>query len=224
MEKPVNTLNKSNCHLVVADTQFLIRVALKELLKLKFSTVHVFETREDLNSFLQDGSVDLLILDYKLYDFDDISEIEHLKNKFPQVNILILSDGLNQADMKELNAAGIKNFLLKTTDETELFRAIECTMAGKNYYSDELLDLILDTKKKIHPDTVFSLTMAEMEIVRLIAEGLTAKEIATNKYISFHTVMSHRKNIFRKLGVTNASELIMFAIRKGWIDNIEYYI
>ena len=53
---------------------------------------------------------------------------------------------------------------------------------------------------------------------------MTTKEIAAQKHISFHTVMTHRKNIFRKLNVNSSSELIMFAIKAGWIDNIEYYI
>jgi len=60
--------------------------------------------------------------------------------------------------------------------------------------------------------------------VKLIAEGLTTKEIANRKHLSFHTVNTHRKNIFRKLNVSNTSELIMFAIKSGWIENIEYYI
>jgi DNA-binding CsgD family transcriptional regulator len=68
------------------------------------------------------------------------------------------------------------------------------------------------------------LTASEIEIVKLIASGLTAKEIALKRHISFHTVNTHRKNIFRKLGVSNSSELIMLAIKSGWIDNIEYYI
>jgi DNA-binding NarL/FixJ family response regulator len=58
----------------------------------------------------------------------------------------------------------------------------------------------------------------------LIANGMTTKEIAQRKNISHHTVSTHRKNIFRKLEVTSASELIMSAIKAGWIDNIEYYI
>ena len=68
------------------------------------------------------------------------------------------------------------------------------------------------------------LTSSEIEIVRLIAGGMTTKEIAEKKNISFHTVNTHRKNIFRKLSVSNTSELIIHAIKSGWIDNIEYFI
>ena len=68
------------------------------------------------------------------------------------------------------------------------------------------------------------MTVSEIEIVKMIANGLTTKEIASKRNISHHTVNTHRKNIFRKLEVTNASELIILAIKSGWIDNIEYYI
>ena len=78
-------------------------------------------------------------------------------------------------------------------------------------------------KKPAVDDTVH-LTGSEIEIVRLIAGGLTTKEIASRKNISFHTVNTHRKNIFRKMDVSNASELIIQSIKAGWIDNIEYFI
>ena len=79
-----------------------------------------------------------------------------------------------------------------------------------------------DSKQVIEDST--QLTTSEIEIVRLITGGMTTKEIAEKKCISFHTVNTHRKNIFRKLNVSNASELIIRAIKSGWIDNIEYFI
>jgi DNA-binding CsgD family transcriptional regulator len=79
-------------------------------------------------------------------------------------------------------------------------------------------------EKKFSSEETGQLTASEIEIVRLVAEGLTTKEIAIRKHISFHTVATHRKNIFRKLGVTNASELLMYAIKAGIIDTIEYHI
>jgi DNA-binding NarL/FixJ family response regulator len=98
-------------------------------------------------------------------------------------------------------------------------------MQGKKYYSDEVLDLLVNSKSErdeVAPGS--GLTPAEIEITKLIASGMTTKEIAAQKHVSFHTVMSHRKNIFRKLNINNTSELIMYAIRTGLIDNIEYYI
>ncbi len=88
-----------------------------------------------------------------------------------------------------------------------------------------MLDLLFEFNEKKGPgEESGQLTASEMEIVRLISEGLTTKEIASRKYISFHTVITHRKNIFRKLGVSSVSELIMYAIKSGWINIIEYHI
>jgi DNA-binding NarL/FixJ family response regulator len=85
--------------------------------------------------------------------------------------------------------------------------------------------MIIDAdKKKSNPFDYNQLTTSEIEIVKLIAQGLTTKQIALQKYISFHTVMTHRRNILRKLGVSNASELIMYAVSSGLIDTIEYHI
>ena len=99
------------------------------------------------------------------------------------------------------------------------------TCALPIYYTPDLLDLVVDNSEVPQIDEESrNLTHSEIEIVKLIASGYTTKEIAGQRNVSFHTVNTHRKNIFRKLGVNNASELIMQAIKSGWIDNIEYYI
>ena len=82
-------------------------------------------------------------------------------------------------------------------------------------------------EKKSKPDSsksVFHLTNAEIEIIKLIAQGLTTKEIAAKKILSYHTIITHRKNIFKKLEINNTSELVMFAIKTGIVDILEYYI
>jgi len=85
--------------------------------------------------------------------------------------------------------------------------------------------LIIDPdEKRVFSGELNQLTASETEIVRLIAQGMTTKEIAAQKFLSFHTVMTHRRNILRKLGVSNASELIMYAVSSGIIDTIEYNI
>jgi DNA-binding NarL/FixJ family response regulator len=127
--------------------------------------------------------------------------------------------------MVEINKAGINNIILKTAGREEIFEALLATLNGRKYYSSELLDLLFDSgEKKNQGEEPGQLTNTEMEIVRYISEGLTTKEIAQRKFISVHTVITHRKNIFRKLGVSSVSELIMYALRAGWINLIEYHI
>jgi len=151
--------------------------------------------------------------------------LKSIREKYPQLSVLILTNVISKAEFAGLSKVGIKNIIYKTADKEEIFNAIESTMKGKKYYSDEILDLFLDlNENKYTVEDPKHLTASEIEIVKLIADGLTTKEIAAKRNISYHTVNTHRKNIFKKVEVSNASELTMLAIKSGWIENIEYYI
>jgi DNA-binding NarL/FixJ family response regulator len=185
----------------------------------------VVANKSELLRNLNHENTFLLIVDYALFDFESYADLTQIKKKFSKVQILVLTNSISKAELLELNAAGIKNIIYKTIDEEELFEAINATLKKKKYYSAELLDMLFEiNEKKNSIEETVQLTNTETEIVRLVAEGLTTKDIAARKNISFHTVITHRKNIFKKLGVSSASELIMYAIKAGWIDNIEYFI
>jgi DNA-binding NarL/FixJ family response regulator len=212
---------------IIADSQFLITESLKYILISDghFNVKNIVEEKVELLRELESGQISLLIIDHSLIDIPGISELKEIIKRFPDLKVLILTNNLSKSELNELNTNGFNNVILKTTDKTELREAINSTLKGKKYYSNELFDLFFDvTKRNNNAEENRLLTNSEIEIVRLIADGMTTKEIAAHKFISFHTVMSHRKNIFRKLSVTSVSELIMYAIKAGWIDNIEYYI
>lgn len=213
--------------LLIADSQYLITESLKFILEStgNFKVYKVVTEKTELIKALKIGNINLLILDHTLIDIAGISELKELKGSFPDLKILVLSNSVSKAEMVELNSAGINDIILKTADKEELLEALDSTLKGKKYYSNELLDLLFEVNEKRNiTEETGQLTMSELEIVRLISEGFTTKEIASHKFISFHTVISHRKNIFRKLGVTSISELIMYSIKAGWINTIEYHI
>ncbi len=220
-------MNRSVNKIVIADTQFLVVEALKSLLgnDERFSITGIVNSQYELRKVLDREPCQLLITDNALLDYDSLHDLQEIRHMFPHLSILILTNILTKAEFTELSKAGIKNIIYKTADRDEVLSAIEAACKGKKYYSDNILDMILEmgeSKSVLEEPT--QLTSSEIEIVRLIANGLTTKEIATRKNISFHTVNTHRKNIFRKMGVCSASELIIHAIKAGWIDNIEYYI
>lgn len=222
-------MNKSETPvpLLIADSQFLITESLKVILQGQgcFKIIQIVTEKSELIKILELENIPLLILDYALIDIGSISELREIKNSFPELKILAMSNIISKADLVELNSAGIIDIILKTAGREEVLEAVDATLKSKKYYSNELLDLLLESneRKNISEETG-QLTVSELEIVRLIADGFTTKEIASRKFISFHTVISHRKNIFRKLGVNSISELIMYAIRAGWINTIEYHI
>ena len=213
--------------IVIADTQFLVVEALTTLLGSDelWSLVGSANSTYELLKVLRNESCQLLITDPALLDYDGITELQKLMEEFQTLTVLILTNSLTKAEFTELNKIGIKNIIFKTAERDEILSAVEAALKGKKYYGDEILDMILesnDSKQVIEESA--HLTISELEIVRLITGGMTTKEIAEKKCISFHTVNTHRKNIFRKLNVSNASELIIRAIKSGWIDNIEYFI
>lgn len=220
-------MNNPEFKIVIADTQFLVVEALKSLFanNERFSIAGIVTKKNELLKVLEKKNCQLLIAEIVLPGFDTPRDLQIIKQQFPNLPILILTNSISKVEFVELTKVGIKNILYKTADKDEILSAIDLTIKGKKFYSGEVLDLILELgeTKSVMEDNV-QLTSSEVEIVKLIAGGMTTKEIAEKKCISFHTVNTHRKNIFRKLGVSNASELIIRAIKSGWIDNIEYYI
>jgi DNA-binding NarL/FixJ family response regulator len=212
--------------IIIADNQFLIVESLQKLLSDSFNgtTGDIVSNKYDMVRILKQYPRVLLILDPNLMDFDNLSELRGILQEH-KCKVLVLTNILSKNDITELIAAGIKNILLKTAEREEILTALRSTLAGKKYFCQEALDIFTEIapEKGLVKETG-SLTHTETEIVKCIAEGLTTKQIAMHKHISFHTVMTHRKNIFRKLNVNNASELVMYAIRAGIIDTIEYHI
>jgi DNA-binding NarL/FixJ family response regulator len=213
--------------IIIADHQFLIVESLKILLETdeRFAVTAVVSSRTELLKALDSFNKGLLITDFALIDYTGIADLKEISLKHPGVYVLILTGPVTRSEFKQLTTAGFKNIIYKTADREEILAAVELTLKGKKYYSEELFDFLTESGNNKHAvENPGRLTFSEIEIIKLIASGLTAKEIALKRHISFHTVNTHRKNIFRKIGVSNTSELIMAAIKAGWIDNIEYYI
>lgn len=220
-------MNNPSGKILIADTQFLVVKSLKMLLESdhRFVVSAVVNSKFELFKVLEHELCGLLITDFNLIDFDSLDDLQRIKRTFPNIAILILTNSISKTEFTELSKIGIKNIIYKTADREEILAAVDAAVKGKKYFAEEILDMILEQgDSRQIPEEPTHLTNSEIEIVRMIVGGLTTKEIANQKNISFHTVNTHRKNIFRKMGVCNASELIILAIKAGWIDNIEYFI
>jgi DNA-binding NarL/FixJ family response regulator len=227
MNKPYTEIMTSSIkHILIADNQYLVSRSLAELLseKYHFTVKEIVTNRKDLERSVQEGNLSLMIIDVNHFDFEGPADIKNVicSGSTP---VLVLTNSLTRSELAGLDSVGIKNILFKSSGESEILTAVDLALQGKKYYGREVMEILLEKgewKKGLHETS--SLTAAEIEIVKLIAEGMTTKEIASRKNVSFHTIMTHRKNIFRKARVNNASELVMFAIRAGIIDTIEYQI
>lgn len=211
-------MTSSEKQVLIADNQYLISRSLAELLSEKYQFIvrEIVTSRKDLERFVKEGQLSLLIIDVNHFDFKDPSELKNVIGS-GSIPVLVLTNSLTRSELAGLDSIGIKNILFKSSNETEILTAVDLALQGKKFYGREVMEILLEKGNT-------SLTASEIEIVKLIAEGMTTKEIASRKNVSFHTIMTHRKNIFRKARVNNASELVMFAIRAGIIDTIEYQI
>lgn len=214
-------------NVIIADSQFLVVETLKRVIggDDRFVLAGVAGTRYELTNLLETIPDGLLIVDIYTLDFTGLDDVQVIRDKYPDIRILILTNAITKAEFQALTKLGIKNIIYKNVDKDELLSCIQAALKGKKFYSEEIIDLYLDlSQSKYAVDEPKNLTTSEIEIVRMIANGLTTKEIASKRNISLHTVGTHRKNIFKKVDVSSASELIIYAIKAGWIDNIEYYI
>lgn len=211
--------NKTTEMILITDKQYLTSKALKSLLTSLGYSVEVTTDRDGLLDRLRQHRVNLLITNHGMLDFISIPELIRLRDGSPGTAVLVLTAEINQTQIRKLHNSGIRNISLMSDERDELIRAVDAALKGKQHYSDGVLDIILKKQEAIDAWGGI-LTKSEVDIVRQIASGLTTKEIAVRKQISFHTVMTHRKNIFRKLGISSSSELVLYAIKSGLLDNV----
>ncbi|MCD9015899.1 response regulator transcription factor [Parachryseolinea silvisoli] len=162
---------------------------------------------EQVLQFLARQHADIIVLDINMPVMNGIKCAEKVKAKYPAVKILILTMYAQKSFLEEIIRIGIEGCLLKSNTGKELSDAIIRVMEGKSYF-----DLIQSFCTDENETTSFKLSDREIEIVKLLCEGLTSTQIAEKLFIADQTVKTHRKNILRKIGAHNTSQLVQFAL------------
>jgi DNA-binding NarL/FixJ family response regulator len=194
---------------LLADDHTIVLEGLKEVLSNYEDTEVcgvVYNGKEALE-FAENNSVDVVILDINMPVMDGLSCARKLKELYPAIRIIILTMYAQKSFIEEIVSIGVDGCLLKNNTGKELREAILRVMSGKSYY-----DLIKSFSSGGSEVATYKLGEREIEIIKLIAQGLTSAEIAEKLFISEHTVKTHRKNILRKTGSGNTSQLIQFAL------------
>lgn len=216
---PDNNHNqKKKTHILIVENQYLVIESLKILLSSEsFEICNITDSWDSLNWNQNTTEPDIIIIDHSLF-LVKADEFIKIGQNNPGTSFLILANQINQGELIKLVQAGIKNIIYKNADKDELLKAIEATKNGKKYFSEEILELFIDLgDRRKNTSYKTNITKTENEIIQLITQGLSTKEIAEQKNVSFHTVMTHRKNIFRKLNIKSASELFQYALKTGLI-------
>ena len=213
-------------NIILADNQDITKAGLLYLLKENYKDLSYSfaPNKSELVSQLNVNEYSLIILDYTLFNFNRIEELLILRERFKNSVWLLFSIELSNSFLYHIAQNHLPiSIVLKENSKEEILTAIHYTLKGKrflcNYASNQLLEHRLQDSA---PSP--QLTRTETDILREIALGKTTKEIAASRNLSFHTVNTHRKNIFRKLEVNTIHEATKYAIRAGLIDLAEYYI
>ena len=210
---------------IIADNQELTRFALESLLKKDVENViyRAFD-KAGLVALLKEHESAVVLLDYTLFDFTDEDQLLIVAERFNLSDWVLISDELTPQFLRRMVYASHQfSIVFKDGPLKDLIDALDAAKRYKRHISQRALEVIINYQQEEdeHPSV---LTETETEIVRAIAQGKTTKEIANERFSSVHTITTHRKNIFRKLGVNTAHEVIKYALRAGLVDSSEFYI
>lgn len=213
--------------IVIADDHHLFVAGLKTILKtdeedgITFEIIGIAHDGEELIPLLKRTKPDLLILDLNMPHRDGLDVLDFIREDYPNLKILALTMYDESKIVKSAFKSGVDGYVLKNIGKTQLIRAIKEVMQGHTFLGEGVkLNAIMETAPKHLEAAIFfedkfikkyNLTKRELEILRLISQALSNKEIAKELYISDQTVSVHRKNIMRKLGVSNTAGLIKIA-------------
>ncbi len=211
--------------IVLADDHVLVRQGLKRIIEEKAELEVIGEANDGIELLALLGGVmpDLVILDIFMPNLRGIEAIHEIKKIHPDMKILILTMHRDKEYLYLALSAGAKGYLLKEDADKELFSAIEKIRQGRTYispyFSERMIDDLVqvgkrDTKPILDIDP---LTFREREVLKLIAEGKSSKEIASLLFISVFTVNNHRASIMEKLNLKKATDLVKYAIQKGYV-------
>jgi DNA-binding NarL/FixJ family response regulator len=209
--------------IIIADNSYLIREGLRSAIKnnTDFKLLEEAETQEELNEKLLLCSPDVLVIDYAS-PFFSIESVLAIRNKFHFVNILAITSPQTKNVISKAIENGVMSHLLKDCGKEEIIEAIYSTAKGDKFFCGKILDTIMKVKEGVSSEVVscdgVKLSSREIEIIQLVADGFTNKQIADKLFLSSHTITTHRKNIMSKLGVNNTAGLVMFAIRQNLIE------
>lgn len=212
--------------IILADDHVMFRQGIRKILEKSKGLEVVGEAGDGLKllELLKEVTTDMVILDISMPNLRGVEATKEIKMILPDVKVLILTMHKEKEYVYHAISAGAKGYLLKEDADTELFAAVEKIRQGSSYISpllsDELTDELIQTYHKGQLRTLSEpLTVREREILKLVAEGISNKEIADLLFISVRTVENHRANIMRKLNISNTANLIKYAIRKGYTSS-----
>ena len=204
--------------IVIADDQVIVAEGIGVMLEQQedFELMGIASNGEKLLHMLNNVQPDIVLLDLNMPVLDGFATCKQIREKFPEIIVVALTTYDDDKMRQRIKAAGAAGMLLKYTSSAELagkLRLIKVNGYNGTFVSDESADKT-EIDEQTSKNDVFLLkhkiSERELDVVRLIAEGLNSEEIAKKLFLSEHTIKTHRKNILEKLNLNNTAELVSF--------------
>ena len=208
---------------LIADDHTIVRSGVHMLLETEPDFVVVGEALNGSEAIelAQSLKPDLILMDITMPEMDGLEATRQIKEHWPEINILVLTMHRSDEYFFEILKAGASGYILKTADTEELLQAARATARGDVFLNPsmakKLLGEYLNQMDKAGDADEHALSVREKEILQLLAEGYSNKEIAEKLFISPSTVNTHRSNLMSKLGLSTRRELIQYARQRGII-------
>jgi two-component system, NarL family, response regulator NreC len=216
-------MNKTR--ILLADDHGIVRKGLRLQLEQNSSFAVVGEATDGRAAvrMAEELFPDIVIMDIAMPNLSGIQATTQIVKKNPQTGVIILSMHSDETYITRALAAGAKGYLLKDNAEVDLFRAVQVVAQGKPFFSPAIAKTLLEDymrhmQQRGLEDSYDLLTAREKEILQLLAEGKSNKEVASVLNLSTNTVETHRTRIMQKLDLHNAAEIVLYAVRKRIIS------
>ena len=225
VQKVRNAQKAGAAAVLIADKNYLSRLGLFTLLS-ESSNFEVDYTDNDdfdsLVSLIKKNKPQILVLDFQSLNFTS-KQIYTLTKTFKRLQVLAITDYMSRAEMQAALDMGVRSYLLKECDKEEIIEALHATHNVERFLCGKVAYFLSNTDefKVIRPqlDKVscqgLGITDRELDVIRLISEGLSNKLIADKLELSTHTINTHRKNIMAKLDIPNTAGIVMFAVKNN---------
>lgn len=216
-------MENSNIDIAIADDHQMFIDGLKMLLTEDegISILHTAIDGGQLLEQLKDQPVSVVLMDINMPGIGGLEATKVICKQYPATKVIALTMYNTKEFIKNLLNAGVKGYILKNADKSELLKAIRTVAGGETYYSQAITETIMRSMTKARPsayDMPPDLSKREIDVLKLIVQEYTTQEIADKLFISHNTVESHRKNLISKLNVRNSAGLVKYAIENGLAD------
>ncbi len=207
----------SKIKLFIAEDHHIVLAGMVKLFEndLDFEVVGTAITCAQAVEEIMKSDPDVLLTDISFPDGDGISLIQKIRIKKGHIKTICLTMHKEQGYVAKAYEAGIEGYLLKETELNEIKTTIKGVVAGQKFYSPTLFDF--KTESIVDGTLKEKLTLRELEVIKLVCDGLTSKKIADKLFLSAYTIDTHRKNIYSKLNIDNMGALIKMAHDEGLI-------